>query len=137
MGSHQIHFVTPPDHIVKLADEVLRFRVRCANELRREIRAVAKATIDEADEWKRAIRDFQHNAAKPESETVVQLETRSPPEIIEKAKRLMSIQLQNRDQREAIQKVATSYVRIAEENQRLYDEFKDKYQGRLPPEKAE
>jgi hypothetical protein len=45
-----ISFVVAPDHLLRTADEILHSRIRCTKTLRRDIQAVAKAYIDEADE---------------------------------------------------------------------------------------
>src|SRR5262249_9964118 len=54
-----VSFVVAPDHLLRIADEILRSRIRCTKALRHVIRAVAKAYIDEADELNRAAREVQ------------------------------------------------------------------------------
>jgi hypothetical protein len=125
----QISFVVAPDHLLSTADELLRFRIRCARELRRDIRVMAKAYIDEADELKRAVREIQTNAAR------IQIASLSPPDIIEKAKRLRTVQFPNEELQEKVRAVANSYLLIAEKNQQHFDEFKEKYRDKLPPKK--
>jgi hypothetical protein len=125
----QISFVVAPDHLLRTADELLRSRIRCARELRRDIRVMAKAYIDEADELKRAVREIQTNAAR------IQIASLSPPDIIEKAKRLRTVQFPNEELQEKVRAVANSYLLIAEKNQQHFDEFKEKYRDKLPPKK--
>src|SRR5437867_754304 len=116
----KIAFAIAPDPLIRLADEVLRSSIRCSNALRRDVRAVAKAYIDEADELKRTVRDIEANVR------VIQIESRSPKELIEKARSLRSVPLPNEELQEKVRKVAASYVMIAEKNQQLFDEFKEK-----------
>jgi hypothetical protein len=90
---------------------------------------MAKAYIDEADELKRAVREIQTNAAR------IQIASLSPPDIIEKAKRLRTVQFPNEELQEKVRAVANSYLLIAEKNQQHFDEFKEKYRDKLPPKK--
>ena len=129
VATFQISFVVAPDHLLRTADEILRSEIRCSKALQREVRAVAKAYIDEADELKRAVRDIETKAAR------VQIEPRSPPDMIEKAKRLQTLRLPNKEMQEKVRAVPNSYVILAEKNQQLVDEFKEKYRNMLPPEK--
>ncbi len=124
-----ISFVVAPDHLLKTAADLLGSRIRCTNALRRDIRAVAKAYLDEADELKRALREVKTNAAR------VQIESLSPPDMLEKAKRLQTVQFPNKELQGKVRAVANSYVRIAEKNQQLFEEFKEKYRDKLPPTK--
>src|SRR5207248_6212899 len=64
VATFQISFVVAPDHLLRTADEILRSEIRCSKALQREVRAVAKAYIDEADELKRAVRDIETKAAR-------------------------------------------------------------------------
>lgn len=123
----QIHFVSAPPHMVQLADEILRTDLRCTPATRRDIRALAKAYIDEADEMNRTVQEIQTNAPN------AQIQSLSPAEMIERARRLMTISLSSGGQQAKVSKLAESYVRIAEENQRLFDEFVMKYRDHLPP----
>jgi hypothetical protein len=125
----QISFVSPTHEVVAAADAILRANIRCTPGLHRDIRAVAKACIDEADELKRAAKEIQTNADR------VQLQTNSPPETVEKARRLQETQLANKSLQEKVRKVAKSYVVVAEKNQQLFDEFMKKYGDILPPAK--
>ena len=59
MREYQISFVVAPEHLLRAADEILHARIRCSKALQRDIRAVAKAYIDEADELKRGVRDIR------------------------------------------------------------------------------
>lgn len=129
VGRFRISFVVAPDHLLRTADEILRSNIRCTKALRNDIRVVAKAYIDEADELNRAVRDVQMQAAR------VQIETHSPEEVLEKAKGLETVQLANKGMQEKVRAVANSYLLIAKENQRLYEEFKEKYRDLLPPTK--
>jgi hypothetical protein len=122
-----ISFVVAPDHLLKTADVILRSRIRSTKALCRDIRAVAKAYIDEADELKRAVREIQNKAAR------IQIDSLSPKDTIEKAKRLRTVPLANKEMQEKIRAVANSYVLIAEKNHQLFDEFKEKYHDILPP----
>jgi len=123
----QISFVVAPEHLVKLADEILRTKLRCTAATRSDIRALAKAYIDEADELNRGAREAQTNASR------IQIESRSPPEMIEKARRLRTVRLASEGIQEKVRKIADSYVLIAEKNQQLFDEFQEKYRDQLPP----
>ncbi|MCI0461870.1 MAG: hypothetical protein L0Z62_33380 [Gemmataceae bacterium] len=127
VAEFNITFVVAPDHLLQTADEILRSRIRCTNTLRSDIRAVAKAYIDEADELKRAVRALQTEAAR------IQLETLSPPGMVEKAKRLRTVEFTNKELQEKVRAVANSYVLIAEQNQQLFDAFKEKYRDQPPP----
>jgi hypothetical protein len=120
-----ISFVVAPSHLLKKADAILRSKIRGAKARVRDIRAVAKAYIDEADELNRGAREAMTHAAK------IQIESRSPPGMIEKAKALRTVQLANKELQENVRAVATSYVLIAEENQRRYDEFKKQLRDQL------
>jgi hypothetical protein len=126
MREYQISFVVAPEHLLRAADEILHARIRCSKALQRDIRAVAKAYIDEADELKRGVRDIQTNAS------IAQITSLSPVEMIEKAKGLCTIELRNKELQEKVRKVANSYVWVAEKNQQLFDEFQQKYGGKLP-----
>jgi len=126
MREFQISFVVAPEHLVRIADEVLRARIRCSKALLREIRAVAKAFIDEADELRRGLREIQSSAS------IAQITSLSPAEMIEKAKRLRTLELPNKELQEKVRKVASSYLSVAEENQRLFQEFQEKYRRVLP-----
>ncbi len=117
----QISFVVAPEHLVKLADEILHTKLRCTTATRSDIRALTKAYIDEADELNRSAREAQANAPR------IQIESRSPPEMIEKARRLRTVRLASEGMQENVRKIADSYVLIAEKNQQLFDEFKEKY----------
>jgi hypothetical protein len=121
-----ISFVAAPAQLLRIADEILKKQMKTTKALRRDIRAVAKAYIDEADERSRAVREIQTNAP------VVQIQSLSPPEVVEKAKRLRNVPLANKELQEMVRKVADSYVIIAEKNQQLFDEFKQKYRDKLP-----
>jgi hypothetical protein len=123
----RISFVVAPEDLLRTADEILHSRIRSTKALVRDIRAVAKAYIDETDEMKRAVRDVQTNAAR------VQIYSLSPPEVIDKAKALRAVQFPNKELQDKVRAVASSYVLIAEKNQQLWDEFKKKYRGILPP----
>jgi hypothetical protein len=123
----KISFVVAPVHILKEAEQILRSSIRATNALRRDIRALAKAYIDEADELKRAVREIQTNASR------VQVESLSPQEMIAKARSLRSVQIANKGVQEKVRRLADSYVSIAEKNQQLFDEFKEKYRDKLPP----
>ena len=123
-----IQFVIAPDHLLKLADEVLRSPIRCTAALRLTIRAVAKAYIDETDELRRGVRDVQAGV-RP------QIQSTSPPEVIAKAKSLELVALANKEIQEKVRQIAQSYVEIAEENQRLFAEFEERHRGQLPPKK--
>jgi hypothetical protein len=90
---------------------------------------VAKAYMDEADELKRAVRDIQTKASR------VQIESRSPPGMTEKAKSLRTVQLSNKELQEKVRAVADSYLLIAEKNKQFFEEFKEKYRDKLPPTK--
>jgi hypothetical protein len=118
-----ISFVVAPEHMRKKADQILRSRIRGTKALSRNIRAVAKAYLDEADELNRAVREIQTNEAR------IQLDSLSPPSMVEKARALRTVRLPNKDLQDMVRAVATSYVLIAEENQRLFDAFK----AQLPP----
>lgn len=122
-----IHFVGAPDHAVQAADELLRAAIRSTEQTRRDIRAVAKALIDEADEIRRSAREIQTNAAH------IQIQSLSPPEMVEKARRLRTITLASESMTEKVRKVATTYVVVAEKNRAFYDEFLLKYKDVLPP----
>jgi hypothetical protein len=125
----QIKFVVAPDHLLKQADEILRATILTTNAQRGIIRAVAKAYIDEADEIKRGAEELRRNAGR------AQLQTLSPPEMIAKAKSLELIVLSNKRHQEKVRAIAKSYVHVAAENQRLFDEFVAKYGDHLPPRK--
>ena len=113
----KISFVVAPDELLRTADEILRAKIRCTAVTRRDIRAVARAYIDEADELKRTVHDCELSVVR------VQIRTLSPREIIEKATRLRSVRLSNAGLQAKVRKIAESYVLIARENQRLFDEF--------------
>jgi hypothetical protein len=119
----EIQFVRAPGKLLKTADEILRSAIRAAKPLVRDIKAVAKALIDETDEMKRATHGIRTDTNKE------QLDTLSPPEMIEKARALETIQLPKKELQSKIRAVAKGYVRIAAENQRLYEEFKTRYIG--------
>src|SRR5205823_754254 len=114
-----------PEHLLRVADEILQARIRCSKTLRRDIRAVAKAYIDEADELKRGVREVQTNAS------IAQITSLSPAEMIDKAKSLRIMQLGNKELQEKVRKAANSYVTVAEKNQQLFDEFNQKYSAKL------
>jgi hypothetical protein len=120
-----LSFVVAPDELLRTADEILRSRMRGTKAIRSDVRAVAKAYIDEADELKRAVRDMEANAA------VIQIEGRSPPDIIEKARRLRTVQFPKKELQEKVHAIANSYLLIAERNQQLFDEFKERYRDLL------
>jgi len=122
-----ISFVVAPDHMLKTADEILRARINGEASIRRDIRAVAKAYIDEAEELKRSAREIQTGAAR------TQIQSLSPTKMIEKAKSLQSVELSSHTLQQKVRKLAESYVLIAEENQHLFDDFKDKYRAQFPP----
>lgn len=124
---YQISFVVAPDQLLEQADEILRANIRATNANRSAIRRVAKAYIDEADELKRAARDIAANNTK------VQLESRSPPEMIELARGLVNFVLPNKRLEEKIRAVAKSYVAVAEKNIALFEEFKARHRDQLPP----
>ena len=127
LPSVKISFVIAPDHLIKTAEEILRSIIDCQEPDFRDIQAVASAYIKEADRSKQTVDRLQTNAA------TIEIESRSPPDIIEKAKRLRSIRLTNEELQEKVRKVANSYVLIAEKNQQLFDEFKDKHRHLVPP----
>lgn len=129
--SLNIQFVVPPDHLLKQADEILQASLRCTKELRRKIRAVAKAYIDEADELKRSVHEVRTDAR------IVQVQAASPAEMVARARRLESVALANKEIQEKVRAVARNYVMVAEENDRLYREFRERYRDVLPPEKPQ
>jgi hypothetical protein len=57
----------------------------------------------------------------------------SPAKMIEKAKSLFDVDLGSQSRQQKVRKVAESYVQVAEENQRRFDEFERIYRGHLPP----
>jgi translation initiation factor 2 beta subunit (eIF-2beta)/eIF-5 len=123
----QLSFVVAPDEMLKTADEILRARISCLAVIRRDIRALAKAYIDEADELKRSAREVQSGAAR------THIQSLSPPKMIENAKSLRNVDLSSQSLQQKVRKVAESYVLIAEQNQRLFGEFKARYRAQLPP----
>jgi len=123
----KIQFVGAPEHLVEMADEILRTRIICSTQLVADIRTVAKAYIDEADETKRSVNDIHTNASK------IQIESRSPNHIIEKAKRVVIARIGDAEIQKKVHAVAESYLLLAEKNQQLFDEFKQKYRDQLPP----
>ena len=82
--------------------------------------------IDEADEIKRAAQELLRNAGR------AQLQTLSPPERIEDARTLEEVTLPRKELQKKVRDVAQSYVRLATENRRLYQEFLARYVGRAP-----
>jgi hypothetical protein len=122
----KIDFITAPEHIVKMADRILLANLQTTRELKKTIRAVAKAYIDEDDELRRSIRDIASQSQK------VQLATISPPDMIEKAKSLLAVPLANKSMQDMVQRVAQSYVFLAQKNQEFLDAFKTKYKAILP-----
>jgi hypothetical protein len=122
-----ISFVVAPDHLIKTAEQILGSTIRCADGLRRDIHAVAKAYVDEATKLKHAVREIQTGGAS------FQIESRSPAEMIQKAIKLQSVRLANKEMQGRVRKVASSYVLIARKNQELFDDFKRKYSSFLPP----
>jgi hypothetical protein len=127
MDEIYMKFVIAPDHMLETADEILHATIRCTKALRTQIRAVAKAYIDEADEMRRGANDAKSDGTR------VQLQTLSPRDMIENAKAIASVALANKELEKKVRAIAESYVEIAEENQRLYDEFKKRYRDKLPP----
>lgn len=113
-----ISFVSAPPHLLSKADQILRSRIPGKRTVSRNIRAVAKAYIDEADEISRAVRESKEQAEK------IQLETRSPEATVGKARALRTVRLADKELQEMVRDVATSYVMIAEENRRRFEEFK-------------
>jgi hypothetical protein len=63
-------------------DEILCARINCEACIRRDIRAVAKAYIDEAEELKRSSREIQTGAAR------TRIQSLSPTKIAEKNQQL-------------------------------------------------
>lgn len=122
----KISFVIAPDHLLKTAEEILHSAIRSTKALCRDIRAVAKAYIDEADELKRAIHEIQTNAAR------IQIESRSPQEMIKKAKRLQLVRLASKEEQEKVRAIMRSYLLIAEKNRQHYEDFKEKNRNLLP-----
>jgi hypothetical protein len=104
-----------------IAAELLRSRVP------EDVRTVAKACIDEADEIKRFIQEHKSKAPK------MQLQTLSPPRMIEKAKSLVNVVLGDKALEEKARQLAASYVEIAEENQKRYDQVMEQLRKQLPP----
>ena len=64
--------------------------------------------------------------------SVGQITSLSPADMIEKAKSISTVQLSDKELQEKVRKVANSYVLVAEENQKLFDEFRQKYGCRIP-----
>jgi len=126
IAKFDISFVVAPDHLLKTADEILRSRLRCTKALRRDIQAVAKAYVDEADELNRAVHEIQTSATR------IQLQSLSPCDMIERAKHLRTVQLTNKSLEGKVRLVADSYVLIAQENEKRFEEFKEKYRDKLP-----
>ncbi len=126
---YQISFVVAPPHLVKLADEILKRTLRCNEGTRKDIRTLAKAYIDEADELNRSAREVENNAEN------IQIQSLSPPEMVERARKLATVLLSNKSQQEDVRKIAQSYVLIAEKNQEMFDEFMKNYGDKLPPQK--
>jgi hypothetical protein len=112
-----ISFVSAPPHLLRKADQILRSHISGKRTVSSNIRAVAKAYINEADEKSRAVREFEKQAEK------IQLETRSPEATVAKAKALRTVRLADKELQEMVREVATSYVMIAEENRRRFEEF--------------
>jgi len=125
----QISFAVGPPNICKMAEDILALKIQCNDKLKKRIRSVAKAFIDETDELNRSLREFQTNATR------TQLGTFSPPEMIEKAKGLASVVLDNEDHQNKIRIVAETYVKVAEHNHRAFEDFKRKYGHLFPPQK--
>jgi hypothetical protein len=120
-----ISFVSAPPHLLKKADQILRSRISGKRTVSRNIRAVAKAYIDEADEISRAVRESVQQAEN------IQLETRSPEATVAKANALRTVRLADKKLQEMVREVATSYVMIAKENTRRFEEFKAQLAGQL------
>jgi hypothetical protein len=111
-----------------MAEEVLRANIRCTNAQRRDIRRLAKSLLDETDELTRTLHEIQTNASR------VQLNTESPKEVVDIARRLKSINLPNSDLEEKIRTIADLYVQMAEKHDRDFEEFKRKNADFLPPQ---
>ncbi len=125
-----IHYVLVNPSIYQKAEQLLTATISCPDGLRANIRTVAKALIDEADEIKRATSELLANAQNG------QLQTISPLETLAKAKSLLQVDLGDKDQQEKVRLVAKAYVGCAEANQKAYDEFLRKY-GHLFPNRRD
>jgi hypothetical protein len=126
-----IQFETASPNIYEMAEQILAAKLLCPEELRKRIRAVCKALIDETDEMQRAGQEMRANR----NDTKVQLDTISPPEVVEKAKTLLHITLSNKRHQEKVHLIAQCYVGMAEFNQKVYEEFVRKYGHLFPPRK--
>ena len=121
-----ISVVTAAPQLIKAADEILKANIRCTKELRKEIRALVKAYIDERDEVEQAIKDIQTGRR-------AQLDTRSPKEMLERALRLLDVALANPDHQDKVRKIAESYLLLAEKNDATFEDFKQQVREKLPP----
>jgi hypothetical protein len=126
----QISVVSAPPQLLQAADELLNASIRCPAELRKDIRAVAKAYIDEDDEVRRAIQDIQAGGRR------AQLDTRSPEHMRDKARKLKIAVLANGEQQKKIREVAESYLFLAEKNDENYEKFKQQLRDQTPPPKG-
>jgi len=124
-----ISFVAASPPIYKMAEEILQTTLSCDDELRKRIRLVAKALIDETDELNRSQHEIKSLAAKG------QLQTKSPPEMVETAKTLLAVDLSNDDHQKKVRLVAKCYVGVASQNRKLYEEFIQKYGHLFRPNK--
>ena len=84
----QIEFVGAPPESTRTADEILKADLRCTDATRCEILLVAKAYIDEGDEVRRSVEEHRTPGVRRR-----QLSTLSPPEMVEKARRLRAVTL--------------------------------------------
>jgi hypothetical protein len=112
-----IRLVLATDRLVTMAKDLCR--AHCSEAIFTEIRALAKAYIDDAEEWKRAAVEFRSPAT-------------SRPEIIETARRLMTVKMANRKLAVKVHELADSYLLIASVNDRLIMQSKKTTQLQSP-----